>query len=490
MKAGILLASVAAIALIAAGAGAADTPAPMPYADHFSPRVTGLLQQLTLDEKIALTWGGKEPVYGGQAGYSVGIPRLAIPSMRWADGANGINSAYDGTSMPVSIALAATFDPEVARKSGDVLGSEARAMKIDMVLAPFVNLARLSNSSGAFGEDPMLAGRMAAEMVKGIQATGAMTMTQQYVANVQGLHQGGGLNATDGYDFIVDDRAIHEIYLPPFESAIRAGTTSIMGAYNKVNGDYNANNQRNLVGILRNELGFSGWANSDWHANRSTLSIKRGLDFEMPGAGPMDPEGAPPLWGPKLKAAVEAGQVTQGELDRAVGRRLTVMERFGMLDNTRKPAPAAIDPARDGAIARSIATEAAVLVRNQDGALPLSQKALASLAVIGPTAAQVPGAGGNLWISRAFDPRADGPEIRGAERTHKLRAGQPSERGADSGFGAGPCRWIWIWPDARQPGWLAHGQRGGGLYRQDSACRPRLCLARNAEGSDERRLYA
>lgn len=388
-----LVAILAATSALSCASALPAAAAPA-YQDNFSPRVRKLLSELTLDEKLALNSGAKEPVYGGQAGYSRGVPRLGIPSMRWADGGNGINSAYDGTALPSGLALAATFDPELAYDTGRLLGAEARAMKVDVVLAPFVNLARLPNAAGAFGEDPFLAGQEAAAMVRGIQSQGALTMTQQYLANVQFLHQGGGADAAEGYDFIVDDRTLHEIYLAPFEASIKAGTTSIMAAYNKVNGEYNALNARNLTGILRDELGFTGWANSDWHANRATVSITRGLDVEMPGAGPMDPEGYPPQFEGKLKAAIQSGQIPAADLNRAVGRLLSAMERFGMLDGTRKPTPVAIDEVGDAAVARRVAAESEVLLKN-DGALPLSPKALGSLAVIGPNARQVPGAGGN-----------------------------------------------------------------------------------------------
>ena len=123
--------------------------------------------------------------------------------------------------------------------------------------------------------------------------------------------------------------------------------------------------------------------------------MAKGLDVEMPGFGPMDPEGYPPQFGPKLKAALDSGQVTMADLDRAVGNLLTQEERFGLLDNTRKPAPAVIDVEKDAAVARAVATEGAVLLKN-DGILPLKAKSLANLALIGPTAGQLaPGVGGN-----------------------------------------------------------------------------------------------
>jgi beta-glucosidase len=375
-------------------AAAAQSPLSDQPADRFSPLVVKLLNELTLDEKITLTTGAKDEVYAGETGYTEGVPRLGIPSMRWADGGYGIDTMYDSTTLPSLFAQASTFDPALEYKVGVLLGEEARVLKTDVVLAPFVNFARLSTANG-LGEDPFLASQISGNITRGTQAQGTLTMVQQFLANVQGLHQGGGQFATEGYNFIVDQRTLHEIYLPAFESSIRAGATSILMAYNKLNGDYNSQNERDLVELLRNELGWTGWSNSDWHANRSFQTMNKGLDHEMPGTGPMDPEGYPQQYGPKLKAAVDAGQVPMAALNRAVGHLLSQMERFGLLDNTRKPAPDRIDVLKDAAVARAVATEGAVLLKN-DGALPLQPKALHSLAIIGPTAAQLAaGTGGN-----------------------------------------------------------------------------------------------
>jgi beta-glucosidase len=363
--------------------------------DHFSPLVTRLLQDLTLDEKITLTTGAKDEIYEGEAGYSEGVARFGIPPMRWSDGYLGVDTMYDATTLPSLSAQASTFDPDLEYKVGVLVGEEARVVNTDVILTPFVNFARLATANLGLGEDPFLSAQLAQKITRGAQSTGVLTMAQQFLANVQNLHQGGGGPAAEGYDFVIDQRTIHEIYLPPFEASVRGGAASILMGYNKLNGDYNSLNQRNLVNLLRNELGWTGWANSDWHANRSVESMNRGLDREMPGVGPMEPEGYPPQYGPKLKAAVEAGQVSMASLNRAVGHQLTQLERFGLLDNTRKPAPEKIDVLKDAAIARAVATEGAVLLKN-DGVLPLQQQALDALAFIGPTAAQLAtGTGGN-----------------------------------------------------------------------------------------------
>jgi beta-glucosidase len=379
--------------------------------DDFSPRVRGLVAQMTQEEKLALTVGGRDPSYGGQAGYVPGVPRLNVPPLRLADGPVGVLNRYETTALPQAIGLAATFSPELAGQYGRVLGREARATNMDVVLGPMVNIARTPNwgrNITSFGEDPFLTAQMVVPSVKAIQAEGAMATTKHFIANNQSEHQGGGLAGAPGYDFVVDERALHEIYAPGFEAAVKAGTASIMAAYNKTNGYWNAENPDTLTGLLRGEWGWDGFVMSDWHANRSTESIAAGLDLEMPGFGPLAQVGREgPKWGPRLQAAIAAGKVPQAALDTAVGRILTQMERFGMLDGKRVAAPPAVEVEADAAVARDIAAKSAVLLKN-DGALPLSTRALSNIVLIGPTAGQVavgPGGGRSEGVmSRLVSP--------------------------------------------------------------------------------------
>ena len=366
----------------------------------FSERVQALIEKMSLEEKLALTQGGRDPAYLGQAGYVAGVPRLGIPALRLADGPVGILNRYDTTALPQAIGLAATFDPDLARDYGVVLGAEARATGMDVVLGPMVNIARVPNwgrNITSFGEDPLLASRLVATEISGIQSQGAMATTKHFVANNQSEHQGGGLNNEPGYDFVVDARTLHEIYLPAFEAAVRAGTASIMAAYNHVNGAWNAENRDTLTGLLRDELGWPGFVMSDWHANHSSAAMAAGLDMEMPGLGPVAPVGTEaPYFGEPLKARLASGALPRQALDAAVGRILTQMERLGMLDGRRVAAPASIDVEAHAAVARKIAMLGAVLLTN-DGALPLRGGNLSDkIALIGPTARQVavgPGGG-------------------------------------------------------------------------------------------------
>jgi beta-glucosidase len=138
--------------------------------------------QLTLDDKIALTWGGQDPAYHGQSGYGPGVPRLGIPPLRWANGPQGVESVYDTTAAPSSTALASSFDPDLARRFGDLTGLEARATGTDVINGPDVGITRLSNGGGGgYGEDPYLGGRISEAVVRGIQAHGLMAMPKHYM---------------------------------------------------------------------------------------------------------------------------------------------------------------------------------------------------------------------------------------------------------------------------------------------------------------------
>jgi beta-glucosidase len=366
-----------------------------------SPRVQALLGQLTQDEKLALTQGAAvDPVEGRQAGYTRGVDRLGIPPLRWTDGPGGVDNRYDVTSLPQPIALAATFNRRLSYDYGVIEGRDARATHMDVFLGPMVNLARLPNwgrNATASGEDPFLISELVVPQLKGIQDQGVIASTKHYVAYNQAQGVDSEQHQKAGNDFVVDQRTLHEIYLPQFEAAVKAGTGSIMAAYNITNGYQNAGNPDTLIGILRGELGFKGLVESDWGAVHSTDSIVNGLDVEFSGGGAT---ARASYFGQPLKAAIAAGKIPQAALDRAVGNVLSTMERFGMLDHTRVAGPDRVDVEGDAAVALKVAEQSAVLLKN-DGALPLSAKALGSLVMIGPTAGQLvanPGFGSALGL--------------------------------------------------------------------------------------------
>lgn len=340
-------------------------------------RIDLLVRQMTLAEKLSLVHGARDPEMLAGAGYWPGLPRLRIPPLRLADGPPGINVDKDATAMPAPVALAATFDPEAARLFGVVLGREARALGQDIVLAPHVNIVRdprFRRNHTTLSEDPLLTARLAAAEIEGMQSQGVMAQVKHLA----------GYNGAD--DVTIDERTLHEIYLPAFEAAVKAGVASVMCSYNKINGEWACESSELQNGILRGRFGFQGFITSDWGAVHSPQAILKGVDLEMPGREIAGRPGGPYFADP-LKAAVESGAIPVAAIDRAVKRILTQMDRFQLLD--RKPAPAEIDVEADARIVEKIALESAVLLANEGGALPLGAADLDSLAVIGPTAGQL-----------------------------------------------------------------------------------------------------
>jgi beta-glucosidase len=389
-------------------------------------RVDHLLGQMTLDEKIAMIHGTGEDAstYQGQAGYLPGIKRLGIPPMRFADGPPGVLTRVPSIAPTSTMGLAATFSREDARLNGAVIGREARSHGISVALQPFINIDRDLNYGrgyNTFGEDPFLTGEMAAAEIKGIQGQGVMSQAKHYVAY-----------DTDSSNVFVDDQTLHEVYVAPFAAASRAGVSSIMCSYNKVNGAYSCGNADTLKRILKGEVGFEGFVTSDWGATHATDFINAGLDMEMSGPLPvpfagvsyfvngpkreaanggktegraLSEDGLPeeltqkrhgddspfeePWPATDLKKLVASGVVSEETITRAAGRVLLQMEKFGYLDGRNKLEVTPSDNLKDAKIVEKTAIDAAVLLKNEGGALPLKADDLKSLAMIGPGAGQI-----------------------------------------------------------------------------------------------------
>jgi beta-glucosidase len=334
---------------------------------------------MSLEEKISLLHGARDPKNLGEAGYWPGLPRLGIPPLRLADGPCGVNVNRDATAMPAPVGLAATFDPEAARLYGVVMGRDARALEQDILLAPHVNIVRdplFRRNHTTLGEDPLLGARLGAAEIAGIQSQGVMAQVKHLA----------GYNGSE--NVVIDERTLREIYLPAFEAAVQAGAASAMCAYNRINGAWACENPALQNGILRGEWGFTGFIASDWGAVHGTLALAAGLDLEMPGREIAGRPGGP-YFGDALQAAVRSGAVPVAAVDSALARILRQMDRFHLLDPKPPARPAAIDIQADAKIVRDIAAQSAVLLTNEGGALPLAAADLASLAVIGPTGGQL-----------------------------------------------------------------------------------------------------
>jgi len=409
---------------------------------HGTAKVNQLLNKMSLSEKIQMIHGEKEDpaTYQGQAGYLAGHPKLGIPGMRLADGPPGVLTRHRSTAPTATMGLAATFSPEDARLNGVVIGRDARALGIDVALQPFINIFRdptWDRAYNLYGEDPLLVGEIGAAEVHGIQSQGVMAQAKHYVA------YNGGDNV------VVGQQALHEIYAQPFADAVKAGVASIMCSYNQVNGAYACGNPQTLQTVLKQEIGFQGFVTSDWGATHATTFVNDGLDLEMPGSGipflpcyfcatvppppPAErrreaaamffsshiPEEPPQHFNfggflhmarPEgMTAAIKAGKVKPEQITAAAHRILLQEDRFGWLNGNIKHNVTAIPFDEDVKIVQKTAEDAAVLLKNQDHALPLTPQDLKSLALIGPGAEQTITIGESGEKALGFPSRDIGP---------------------------------------------------------------------------------
>ncbi len=404
---------------------------PIPPEKANEARIDQILGQMTLEEKMDLIRGDVEPASTnqGQAGYLPGVGRLGIPSLRMADGPPGLLTRVPGQAETATMGVAATWSRHTAEDNGAVIGRDARSLGIDVVLQPFINIDRditFARGYNTFGEDPYLSGQIGAAEVRGVQAQDIMSQAKHYVGY-----------DTDSFNVKIDQQTLHEVYVAPFADVVSAGVSSIMCSYNRINGPFACGNADTLKTILKGELGFKGFVTSDWGAVHNVRFINEGLDMEMPGevnpnspfAGMMHtyfhtgpaPTGEPPK--PNLAAlagilggaipeephnagldlstfprdtdplnmadAIKQGIVKEATITAAARRVLYEYDRFGYLDGKQKHNVTPQDIDANAKVIERTAEEAAVLLKNDDNALPLKPADLASLAMIGPTAGQV-----------------------------------------------------------------------------------------------------
>ncbi len=412
-------------------------------------RVDKLLSKMTLQEKLTLIHGTQEDpaVYQGQAGYLAGIPRLGIPGLRFADGPPGALTRHPSQGETATMGVAATFSVKDAEENGLVIGREDRALGIDVSLQPFVNIDRdleFGRGYNTFGEDPFLTSLIGAAEIKGIQSQHVMAQVKHYVGY-----------DSDNENTYIDDQTLHEIYVAPFDAAVKAGVSSIMCSYNRLNGTFACGNKDTLTTILRDQIGFKGFVTSDWGATHAVNFINAGLDMEMPGepdpkAGgfsivsffdsrpvpparthvpdeandnmfgghiPEEPQparGGGGNWGVKLSPekmpeALKDGTVSEATITRAAGRVLYEIVHFGYMDGQSKHEVTKQDIDGNAKIIEKTGEDAAVLLKNQGAVLPLKAADLDSVVLIGPTAGQVDSIGINGERSVGIPGRQVGP---------------------------------------------------------------------------------
>jgi beta-glucosidase len=337
--------------------------------------VKALVDALTLEEKAALTAG--EDLFSTPA-----VARLNIPKVHVTDGPSGARgSGLPGGGGPPSLcipcgtAIGATWNPATAERLGGVVAQEALDRGCRGLLAPTVNLHRsplAGRNFECYSEDPLLSGRLAAGYVRGVQAKGIFATVKHFVGNDAEFER-GTINS------VIDERALRELYLLPFEIAVReGGALAIMTAYNRLNGRWLTQQPRFLLDILRDEWGFEGLVMTDWFAVAETAtSLGAGLDLEMPGPGR--------ALGSKVADAVRQGEVAEADLDAAVFRFLSGLDRIGVLDAPEPIQDLKAPSAETLHLLRQAAAESMVLLSN-DGVLPLALESLTRVAVIGPHA--------------------------------------------------------------------------------------------------------
>lgn len=368
-----------------------------------------MVKQMTLPEKVNITTGTgwSMDMCVGQNG---AVPRLRFPSLCLQDGPLGIRFADNITAFPAGITVGATWNKELMYLRGKAHGQEARLKGVNVLLGPAMGPLGRMPAGGrnweGFGSDPVLQGVAAAQTIKGIQDQGVMATAKHYVLNEQEhFRQAWEWGLPNAISSNIDDRTLHEIYIWPFADSVKAGVTSVMCSYNQVNSSYACQNSKLLNGILKDELGFQGFVQSDWLAQRSGVaSALAGLDMTMPGDGLRWANGQS-LWGPELTRAILNGSVPIDRVDDMVTRVVAswfqvgqdkwdsegpnfsswTNDRIGKL-HQGSPSDTATGVVNKfvnaqgegkeahGYIVRRVAAEGTVLVKNKGRALPLDRR--------------------------------------------------------------------------------------------------------------------
>jgi beta-glucosidase len=333
--------------------------------------ISDIISKLTLEEKASLC-------SGLEFWRLQGIERLGIPSIMVTDGPHGLRKQegssdhlgiYDSvpaTCFPSAVGMASSWNRELINKVGVALGEECQAEDVAILLGPGANIKRsplCGRNFEYFSEDPYLSSEMAANHIKGVQSQGVGTSLKHFAANNQEYRR-------MSIDAVIDERTLREIYLASFEGPVKeAKPWTVMAAYNKVNGEYASENEYLLKDILKDEWGFEGIVVSDWGAvNEREKALNNGLELEMPANSVGDQ---------KIVNAIKNGQLSEEELDKAVERLLTII--FKAVDHKKENATYSREAHHH--LAREVARESMVLLKNEDQILPLKREG--TIAIIG-----------------------------------------------------------------------------------------------------------
>jgi len=347
------------------------------------------IAQLTLDEKISF-------MRGYSSFFFYGVPEKGMPYIYLSDATQGVHMRDNlsdptmvrqlerSTAFPCPISLAATFNPSLAYRYAEAVGEECRAGGIEVLLGPGMNIYRNSQNGRNFeymGEDPLLASAMVAEYVKGMQSTGTVACLKHFICNETEFYRRRS-------NSIVDERALHELYLPPFKAGIDAGVGYVMTSYNRLNGEWAGQNADLIRRILRGELGFRGCVMSDWSSvNDTEKVVKSGQNVEMPGRKEFFGE---------VRALLKEGRITEKDIEKMIRPNIATSIAFGLYDR-EKYVPALLEkfPAHKQT-GYDVAAEGIVLLRN-NGILPLAEGR--KILLTGRFTEQIPRTGGSTSSS-------------------------------------------------------------------------------------------
>lgn len=376
----------AGLVLVLAGVAVGGAQAPVAVTPALDERVDAMIAKMSVEDKLRLI-GGEDRFF------TRAVPSIGLKRLKMSDGPVGLRTFGQSTAYTAGVAVAASWDPALAEEVGASLGDDARARGVNFLLGPGMNIYRSplnGRNMEYFGEDPYLAGRIAAGYILGVQSKGVSATAKHYAAN-NSEYDRHRINS------VIDERVLREIYLPAFEASVKQGhVTAIMDSYNLVNGEHSTQNGHLNNEILKGDWGFQGVVMSDWDATYDGVAAANGgLDLEMPYAKLMTPE--------TLKAALKDGSLKMSVLDEKVRRILRVTLQYGWMDRDQYETEIPLDSLHGDQVALDEARGSFTLLKNEGALLPLDAKKLRTIAIVGPEAATAVVGGGGSSNTTPFE---------------------------------------------------------------------------------------